>query len=244
MSTNEITARVHSFESFGAVDGPGIRFIVFLQGCKLKCKFCHNRDTWDCNGGTIYTVEQILDKIDRYKNYIIPSGGGVTISGGEPFLQPDFLICILTELKKRGIHTAIDTSGNFQLTSKVKKIIELADLFLLDIKSINDEVCQELCGISNEKELEFATYLSTIDKPVWIRHVLVPTVTDNEADLLKMKEFLSTLTNVKKVEIIPYHDMGKFKWEALGKDYPLENIRVATVEDVNRARRIMDLPIS
>lgn len=232
-----MVAKVHSFESFGTVDGPGIRFIIFLQGCSLRCKFCHNRDTWDMANGEIYTVNEILQKIDRYKNYIIPSGGGVTFSGGEPLLQQDFLIEILTRLKEKNIHTAIDTSGNFPLTDKVKKIIDLTDLFLLDIKSIDDEVCKNLCGISNEKELEFARYLSEINKPVWIRHVLIPTITDKEENLIKFKEFLDSLNNVKRVEMIPYHNMGKYKWEQLGLKYELENIPVATMEDVERAKK-------
>ena len=152
LSDLNLTCPIHSFESFGAVDGPGIRFVIFTQGCNLKCKYCHNRDTWSHTGGTIYTVEQVVAKIERYKNYIIPSGGGVTVSGGEPLLHLKFLIALFTELKKQGIHTAIDTSGVFYLTPEIKKIIELTDLFLLDIKSINDEVCKELTGVSNQKE--------------------------------------------------------------------------------------------
>lgn len=235
----EIKARVHSFESFGTVDGPGIRFIIFMQGCGLKCKYCHNRDTWARNAGKEYTLEEVLNRIEKYRNYIVPSGGGVTISGGEPLLQQEFVLELLKKLKKRGIHTAIDTSGNFPLTERVKEIIDLADLFLLDIKCIDNDVCKDLCGFSNERELEFARYLSSIDKPVWIRHVLVPTITDREDILKKFKDFLGTLTNVKKVEIIPYHNMGKYKWEKLGLPYELENIPVATAEDVEKARKIL-----
>ncbi len=236
-----ITCPIHSFETFGAVDGPGIRFVIFTQGCNLKCKYCQNRDTWCHQGGTKYTVKEILDKIERYKNYIIPSGGGVTVSGGEPLLHLDFLIALFTELKKLGYHTAIDTSGVFYLTPKIKEIINLTDLFLLDIKCINDKICRDLTGVSNEKELEFAQYLSSIGKHMWIRQVLVPGYTDKEEDLKKLKEFLSTLKTVDKVEILPYHDMGKFKWINLGVTYPLEGVRTANEQDVERAKTILGI---
>ncbi len=236
-----LTCPIHSFETFGAVDGPGIRFVIFTQGCNLKCKYCQNRDTWCHQGGTKYTVKEILDKIERYKNYIIPSGGGVTVSGGEPLLHLDFLIALFTELKKIGYHTAIDTSGVFYLTPKIKEIINLTDLFLLDIKCINDKICRDLTGVSNEKELEFAQYLSSIGKHMWIRQVLVPGYTDKEEDLKKLKEFLSTIKTVDKVEILPYHDMGKFKWINLGVTYPLEGVRTANEQDVERAKTILGI---
>ena len=236
-----LKARIHSFESFGTVDGPGIRFVVFMQGCALKCKYCHNRDTWDLCGGTEYTLEEILTRIKKYKNYFIPSGGGVTFSGGEPLLQLKFLLEIIPILKKEGIHVAIDTSGSFNLTEDIKKVINLADLFLLDIKCINDEICKDLTGVSNKKELAFARYLSDINKPMWIRQVLVPGITDKEDDLLKLKDFINSLNSVEKVEILPYHDMGKFKWEKLGFKYPLEGVPVATSEDVLRAKKILGI---
>ena len=240
-SLDSITCPIHSFETFGAVDGPGIRFIIFTQGCNLKCKYCQNRDTWAHNGGTLYSVQQVLDKIDRYKNYIIPSGGGVTISGGEPLIHVDFLIALFSELKKKNISTAIDTSGVFYLTPNIKKIIDLTDLFLLDIKCINDDVCKDLTGVSNQKELEFAEYLSEHGKHMWIRQVLVPGITDNKQDLLKLKQFLSTLKTVDKIEFLPYHDMGKFKWLDLGLKYPLEGIRVANSDDVKNAKKILEI---
>ena len=238
---NNLTANIHSFESFGAVDGPGIRFVIFFQGCGLRCKYCHNRDTWPTNNGMKYTTQELIAKISRYKNYFTVSGGGVTLSGGEPLLQQDFLLNLIPELKKLEIHVAIDTSGNFSLTDKIKKIIDLADLFLLDIKCINDDICKDLVGVSNKLELEFAKYLSQINKDVWIRQVLVPGITDHEDDLLKLKEFLSSLNNVKKVEILAYHDLGKFKWENLGCNYELEDVPNATTEDVARAKRILNL---
>ena len=238
---NKIIGKIHSFESFGAVDGPGIRFVVFFQGCGLRCKYCHNRDTWPTNAGMEYTSQELIAKISRYKNYFTVSGGGVTLSGGEPLLQQDFLLDFIPELKKLGIHVTIDTSGNFPLTDKIKKIIDLTDLFLLDIKCINDDICKDLVGVSNKLELEFAKYLSQINKDVWIRQVLVPGITDHEDDLLKLKEFLSSLNNVKKVEILAYHDLGKFKWENLGCNYELEDVQNATTEDIARAKRILNL---
>ena len=233
--------RIHSFESFGTVDGPGIRFIIFMQGCNLQCKFCQNRDTWDVCGGIEYTVPELLAKIERYKSYFVPSGGGVTISGGEPLVQQDFLIELLTALKAGGIHTDIDTAGNFDITDKIKQIINLADLFLLDIKCINDEICKDLTGVSNKLELDFAKYLSSIGKDMWIRQVLVPGYTDKEEDLLNLKQLLSELKTVRRVEILPYHDMGKYKWEQLGCKYELEGVRLATPEDVERAKEILNI---
>lgn len=232
--------RIHSFESLGAVDGPGIRFVIFMQGCSLKCKYCQNRDTWDINGGTEYTVEEIFNKVMRYKNYIMPNGG-VTISGGEPLLQAEFLVELFKMLKKEKIHTCIDTSGNVALTDKIKELIALTDLFLLDIKCINDEICKELTSVSNKNELEFAKYLSDIGKDIWIRQVLVPGITDDENDLKELSNFIKSLKNVKKIEILKYHDLGKFKWENLNLEYPLKRYRTANNADVKRAKEIMDI---
>ena len=233
-------AKVHSVESFGAVDGPGIRYVLFLQGCHLQCKYCHNRDTWDMNGGKYKSLDDIYDSILRYKNYIVPNGG-VTVSGGEPLLQVKFLIELFTKLKKQKIHTCIDTSGMVSLTDDIKKVLKLTDLVLLDIKHIDDEKCKDLVGRSNKLELEFAKYLSDNNIPVWIRQVLIPGYTDSEEDLLKLKDFLSTLNNVKKVELLPYHSMGKFKWKELGFKYELEDVRDATSEDVDRAKRTLGI---
>lgn len=232
--------RIHSFESLGAVDGPGVRFVVFTQGCALKCKYCQNRDTWNLKGGSTYSSDEIVEKILRYKNYIMPNGG-VTISGGEPLLQAQFLTQLFTKLKQYNIHTCIDTSGSVALTDEIKKLIDLTDLFLLDIKCINDEKAIDLTGVSNKKELEFANYLSNINKPIWIRQVLVPGYTDDEQDLIKLRDFISTLKSVEKVEILPYHDLGKFKWEQLGEIYPLENVRTANNADVARAKKILKI---
>lgn len=236
-----ILGRIHSIETFGTVDGPGIRFVIFMQGCALKCKYCHNRDTWDINGGNLVSIQDLLDKIERYKSYILNSGGGVTVTGGEPLLQVKFLITLFKELKKRNISTAIDTSGMFYITGDIKELLEYTDLVLLDIKHIDSNKCKNLVGFSNEKELNFAKYLSSSKIPVWIRQVIIPGITDNGNDLLKLKNFISSLKNVEKIELIPYHHLGKFKWENLGLRYELEGIPDATEEDIDRIKNILEI---
>lgn len=236
-----LKGRIHSFESFGAVDGPGIRYIVFMQGCHLKCKYCQNRDTWDVSSPDSIecTTDEVLNKILKYKNYIKASDGGVTISGGEPLLQPDFIIELFTKLHEHGISTCIDTSGMFPLTDKIKKVIDVTDIFLLDIKCINDDICTWLTGHSNKLELEFAKYISNCGKRLWIRQVLVPGITDKESDLILLRDFLKTI-NVEKFEFLGYHDLGKYKWEKLGLKYELENTPIATKNDLDRAYSIIN----
>ena len=233
-------AKVHSIESFGTVDGPGIRFVLFLQGCHLQCKYCHNRDTWDMNGGEYKSLDDIFEKIMKYKNYIYPNGG-ITVTGGEPLLQVKFLIELFEKLKKENIHTCIDTSGMIALTPDIKKLLSLTDLVLLDIKHIDSEKCKNLVGFSNEKELAFAKYLSDNDIHMWLRQVLVPGYTDDEQDLLKLKDFISSLNTVDKVEVLPYHDMGRYKWEKLGLKYELDGVRVANDDDVKRAKNLLGI---
>ena len=233
-------AKVHSIESLGTVDGPGIRFVLFLQGCHLECKYCHNRDTWDINDGHYQSLDDIFDKIMRYKNYIYPRGG-VTISGGEPLLQHKFLFELFTKLKKENIHTCIDTSGMVALTDDIKKLINITDLFLLDIKHIDDKKCKDLVGRSNKLELAFARYLSDNNIPMWIRQVLVPGYTDDEEDLLKLRDFINSLKTVERVEILPYHNIGASKWKNLGLEYPLEGVRQADDKDIKRAKEILGI---
>ena len=233
-------AKVHSIESFGTVDGPGIRFVLFLQGCHLQCKYCHNRDTWDMNGGEYKSLDDIFEKILKYKNYIYPNGG-VTVTGGEPLLQGKFLIELFEKLKKENIHTCIDTSGMVTLTPDIKKLLSLTDLVLLDIKHINSDRCKNLVGFGNEKELAFARYLSDNNIHMWIRQVLVPGYTDDKDDLLKLKNFISTLKTVQKVELLPYHNLGRYKWEKLGITYPLEGVSPASDEDVEKAKNILGI---
>lgn len=233
-----ILGNIHSFESFGTVDGPGVRFVIFMQGCCLSCKYCHNRDTWQLNSGKKYSSDDVLEKILKYKNYIMPNGG-VTVTGGEPLLQVNFLIELFSKLKSHGIHTAIDTSGMVNLTDDIKKLLSLTDLVLLDIKHIDDEKCKSLVGHSNVQELTFAQYLSDNNIPIWIRQVIIPGITDDENDLLKLKDFIASLKTVEKIELSPYHDMGKYKWIQLGLNYELENTRTANNTDIERAKKIL-----
>ena len=233
--------RIHSIETCGTVDGPGIRFVVFMQGCILKCKYCHNRDTWEFDSGNKMTVSDLVKTIKKYIPYMKSSHGGVTVSGGEPLLQADFIIELFKELHKINIHCCIDTAGSLPLTDTIKELIDNTDLFLLDIKHIDDEKCKELTGSSNKNEIEFAKYLSSINKPMWVRQVLVPGITDSKEDLIKLKDFLSSLSNIEKFEFLPYHDLGKYKWKDFQKDYPLEGIRTATDEDIKKAQEIVAL---
>lgn len=236
----EYYAKVHSIESFGTVDGPGIRYVLFLQGCSLKCKYCHNRDTWDIHGGSFKSLDDIFKNIIKYKSYIYPNGG-LTVTGGEPLLQYEFLIKLFEKLKEEKIHTCIDTSGMVVLTDKIKKLIDLTDLFLLDIKHIDSEKCEKLVGIGNKRELDFARYLSDKDKHMWIRQVIIPGITDDEQDLLKLKGFIYNLKTVDKIELLPYHNMGKYKWNELHERYDLESVRPATDEDIKRAKKILEI---
>lgn len=234
-------ALVHSIETFGTVDGPGIRYVLFLQGCNLKCQYCHNKDACSLNSGTIKETEEIIAHVKRYKDYIFMSKGGVTVSGGEPLLQSKFVTQFFKRLKEYNFHTALDTSGSIAINSDIEKLLHYTDLVLLDIKHIDDDKCKILTGHSNKNTLAFAKYLSDNHIPVWIRQVLVPGITDDENDLLKLKEFISELNNVEKVEILPYHTMGKYKWENLGLNYPLKNTPPATQDDVNRAKKILGI---
>lgn len=230
---------VHSFETFTTVDGPGIRFILFLSNCPLRCKYCHNPDTWACKGKE-YSVDDIVNEILKYKNYY--KNGGVTISGGEPLLQIDFVIEIFKKLKKYNMHTAIDTSGITFNENQIEKFDELnkyTDLYLLDIKEIDEKKHIKLTGKSNKNILEFAQYLSKNNKKVWIRHVIVPTINLDKDDLIKTKEFIDTLNNVERVDVLPYHTLGVHKYKELGLKYPLEGVRTPTSEEIKFAKEIL-----
>ena len=238
-----MTGRIHSFESFGTVDGPGIRFVVFLQGCPLRCQYCHNPDTWGA-GGTEYTLESVVERALKYKNYF-GDRGGVTVSGGEPLVQIDFVIELFKKLKEKGIHTCVDTSGvtfdpdNEVSVKKHEELLGVADLFLLDIKHIDDEACKKLTGQSNKKTLAFAKFLSEHNKATWIRQVLVPDITDDDESLARTREFIDELKSVEKVEVLPYHTMGVVKYENLGIEYPLKDVQSPTKERVMNAKRIL-----
>ena len=244
MDQNDVQkVRVHSIESFGAADGPGVRFIVFLQGCNMRCKYCHNPDTWNMNDGEEMTSDELLKRALRYKSYWKDSGG-ITVSGGEPLLHIDFLIDFFRRAKEYGVHTVIDTAGNpftrdEPFFSKFNELMNYTDLFLLDIKEMDNERHSYITGFSNDNILDMAKYLSEIKKPVWIRHVLVPGGSDKDEYLHRLADFIHTLSNVERVEVLPYHTLGKFKWENLGLSYPLEGVNPPTQERIDNARKIL-----
>ena len=235
----KVTGRIHSFESFSTVDGPGVRYVIFLQGCPLRCKYCHNRDTRDVHLGEVYDTESIVEKILNYREYM-GEDGGVTVSGGEPLLQIDFVIDLFKRLKAEGIHTAIDTSG-FVDVDKLKDLLDYTDLVILDLKEMDNDTHKDLIGVDNAKILKFAEHISNSGVPMWIRHVLVPTITDKEEHLLKLKEFVSTLKNVEKVEVLGYHTLGSEKWEMIGDKFMLEGIPEASAVDVKKAEQILGI---
>ncbi|WP_425448932.1 pyruvate formate-lyase-activating protein [Dethiothermospora halolimnae] len=228
-----IKGMIHSLESCGTVDGPGVRFVVFMQGCPLRCKFCHNPDTWKLKDGKEFTVDEVMNEVKKYKSYMKFSGGGITVSGGDPLMQPKFVAELLKRCKEEKIHTAIDTSGYVNLDI-AKDVLEYADLVLLDIKSHNNIVYKDLTGVSNEPTLKFANYLSSINKPMWVRYVLVPHITDNMEDINSLGKFLSNLNNIEKLEVLPFHKMGEFKWDELGYDYELKNTRPPSEDSVKK----------
>ena len=231
---------IHSTESFGAADGPGVRFIVFMQGCHMRCRYCHNPDTWKMDGGDEVTADEILKRALRFKPYW-GKDGGITISGGEPLLQIDFVIELFKKAKELGINTCIDTAGNpftkeEPFFSKFEELMKYTDLLLLDLKEINPARHKDLTGFDNSNIIEMAKYLSEINKPVWIRHVLVPEHSDFDEDLDALGDFIDTLSNVDRVEILPYHTLGKFKWENLGIPYTLESISPPSAERIENAK--------
>ena len=239
-----MVGRIHSFESFGTVDGPGIRFVVFMPGCPLRCMYCHNPDTWGGSDGTDYTVEDVASRAMKYKGYY-GDKGGITVSGGEPLLQIDFVTQLFKNLKSQGITTCADTTGisfnpgDPESVQKHEALLEVCDLFLLDIKHIDAEKHKALTGLSNERPLAFAKFLSDHGKKMWIRHVLVPGITDDDESLQKLRAFIDTLSSVEKVEVLPYHTMGEVKYEKLGIAYPLKGVQPPVKERVMNAKRIL-----
>lgn len=221
-----MSGRIHSIESFGTVDGPGVRLVVFLQGCPMRCAYCHNPDTWDLKGGKKVEVSRIIKDYERNKSFY--RGGGITVTGGEPLLQVDFLIELFKECKKHEIHTCIDTSGitykadNTDYIQKLDELLSMTDLVMLDIKHIDPEKHLHLTGQPNEGILAFAHYLDQKNIPIWIRHVVVPGLTDDDEYLYKLGYFIGDLKNVKALDVLPYHSMGKAKYEMLGMDYKLK----------------------
>lgn len=237
--------RIHSVESCGTVDGPGIRFVIFFQGCLLRCQYCHNPDSWEIHAGEEITTDALIKDAISYLPFMEASGGGITVSGGEPLLQIDFLMDLFQKAKKHKIHTTIDTSGGAvtfakaDFVQKLDQLLEVTDLILLDVKHMDREQHIKLTGRTNENILAFAKYLSDKNQPVWIRHVLVPGVTDRVEDLKALGNFISTLSNVQKVEVLPYHKLGVYKWETLQIPYPLKNVEPPSKESIQQAYRLL-----
>lgn len=238
------TLRVHSTESFGSVDGPGIRFIIFLKGCAMRCQYCHNPDTWAGEGAELIDSADLLQQALRYKAYW-GEQGGITVSGGEALLQIDGLTELFSQAKALGINTCLDTCGQpFRETpeyiEKMDRLMAVTDLVLLDIKHIDSDAHKRLTGHPNENILAFARYLSDRQVPVWIRHVLVPGITDSEEQLTRLAAFIRSLSNVQKVEVLPYHTLGVFKWKELGLTYALDDTPTPTREQIARAEAIIN----
>jgi len=234
---------IHSMESFGSADGPGLRFVVFLAGCAFRCQYCHNPDTWNMAMGKAYHVDDILKKAIRYRPFW-KDQGGITVSGGEPLLQMDFVIELFKAAKELGVHTTLDTCGgpfsrqeHFMI--RYRELMKYTDLVLLDIKQISKSEHINLTGYTNENILDMARLLSEWEKPVWIRHVLVPTINDDERYLNRLAYFLGTLRNIKKIEVLPYHSLGAYKWKEMGLEYPLEGVLPPTQEQIDRAKFIL-----
>ncbi|SJZ84173.1 pyruvate formate lyase activating enzyme [Pilibacter termitis] len=243
--SEEITGLVHSTESFGSVDGPGVRFIFFMQGCRMRCQFCHNPDTWALTSETATerTVDDCLEEAMKYKEYW-GERGGITVSGGEPLLQIDFLIALFKKAQSLGIHTTLDSCGKpftreEPFFSKFNELLQYTDLILLDIKEINPARHKTLTAWGNENILELAQFLSDIGQPVWIRHVLVPTRSDFDEDLIALDKFVKQLKNVQKFEVLPYHTMGEYKWKEMNMKYPLENLEPPTKARVENANKLL-----
>lgn len=235
-----VKGRIHSYESCGTVDGPGIRFIIFLQGCLMRCQYCHNRDTWDLHDGKEVTVEEIISEAKSYRHFMNASGGGVTCSGGESMLQPEFVRDFFRAAQAEGIHTCLDTNGYIRKHSEViDEVLDATDLVMLDLKQLDDSIHQDLVGVSNKRVLDFARYLQKIDQKTWIRYVIVPGFTDDEKSARELGEFIKGMSNIEKIELLPYHKLGAHKWEALGFDYPLEGVNPPTKETMDNMVAIL-----
>ena len=239
----QVIGRIHSTESFGTVDGPGTRFVVFTKGCPMRCLYCHNPDTWDPNGGTEMTVDEVYELFNRNKPFY--TNGGITVTGGEPMMQMEFVTALFAKAKKDGVHTCLDTSGIIfnpdspAVMERVDKMLEVTDLIMLDIKHIDPELHLKLASQPNKNILAFARYLDQKGKDVWIRHVVVPGLTDDPVYLKKLGEFLATLHNIKALDVLPYHVMGVVKYEQLGIDYPLKGVEPMSPEKAVECRNII-----
>ncbi|MCX7903126.1 MAG: pyruvate formate-lyase-activating protein [Caloramator sp.] len=233
-----LKARVHSIETMGLVDGPGIRVVVFMQGCKLRCAYCHNPDTWDLKGGQEMTVDELINKVKRYKIYFQRSKGGVTLSGGDPLLQPDFVIEFFKRCKQEGIHTALDTSGYG--IGKYDEILKWTDLVLLDVKHIDDIEHKKLTGADRHGFFEFLNAIKRNGTKLWIRHVVVPGITDGEEHIKKLAKFINTIPNVERVELLPYHVHGVNKYKEMNLKYRLEDVPPLDKDRLEKLYKILN----
>lgn len=239
---NPVKGKIHSLESFGTVDGPGIRFVAFLQGCPLRCLYCHNPDTWRCDAEVKYeyTPQRLLDEVLRYKNFIVR--GGVTLTGGEPLMQPGFCREFFRLCRETGIHTALDTAGSV-INEKALSVLDYTDLVLLDVKSLRPEVCRRVCGSDGRNTLRFLDEAERRGVGVWIRHVVVPGLTDDEELLDELADYVCGYKSVRKIEWLPYHTMGVFKYRDLGLEYPLDGVPPLSAERIAAIReRYQDRP--
>ncbi|UDQ96506.1 pyruvate formate-lyase-activating protein [Lentisphaerota bacterium WC36G] len=240
-SQSEIKGRIHSFESCGTVDGPGLRFIVFMQGCPLRCLYCHNPDSWATDQGKLYSVEEIFEQIQKYKSFMRFSNGGVTVSGGEPLLQAQFVNELFKLCHEQGINTALDTSGIVSAEYDIiQELYSNTDLVLLDMKASNAELYKKVTKGSFKNVSETLNYLTEINKDVWIRHVLVPKLTDYDEYLHELGKLLANRSNIKLVEILPFHQIGEFKWHELELTYELKGVPEPTAERVENAVKILE----
>ena len=228
---------IHSSETGGAVDGPGIRYVLFLAGCLLRCRYCHNPDTWHMHHGKPTTSKEVLDDIARYAKFLIHAKGGVTLSGGEPLVQPDFTHAILRGAKEMGLHTALDTAG-FLGRHADDHLLADVDLVLLDIKAFSEKTYHDLTGVALEPTLDFARRLAEMGKPVWLRYVLVPGLTDKTKEIDGLAAFAAGLGNVERVDVLPFHKLGEFKWEAEGLPYTLGDTQPPSPEATEKVRKI------
>lgn len=230
-----VTGRIHSIESFGTLDGPGIRYVLFMQGCPLRCLYCHNPDSQCIEAGKVMTAGEVMTDILTYRPYI--KRGGVTLSGGEPLLQHEFACALLEGCRENRLHSAVDTSGAIPL-NRSARALDLADMVLLDIKALDDDLCVRLTGSSNRNTLATLEYCETTRKPVWIRHVLVPGYTLDKARLERLADYLLRFACIAKIELLPFHKMGEYKWEALSRPYELNGTQPPTDEELREARAI------
>ena len=234
---------IHSIESFGTVDGPGLRFVVFTQGCPMRCKYCHNPDTWEVGKGTQMSPEEIVEQLERNRPFY--KNGGITVTGGEPLLQIDFMLSLFTLCKQKGIHTCIDTSGityregESAYNEKLDQLMSLTDLVMLDIKHIDSDAHKALTGHPNEGILAFAKYLAKKNVPVWVRHVIVPGITDDQSEQKRLGQFIAHLGNIKALDVLPYHTMGVAKYEKLGIPYPLEGVEALPKQEAAKAKQVI-----